>query len=156
MSEVRTLRGSKVEFSRITKDIQSDYISYVTKDLYQDRLVKVTKEFEFDAGHFIPNHPKRCRYVHGHRFKLVVTILGPINEEGVVVDFQDLSSIVSNIVDKYDHGFLNDYYEYPTAEILACHFKDVIDSQIKLINHRLKCSNVRLYETPKCYAEVGD
>lgn len=156
MSEVRTLRGSKVEFNRITKDTQGDYISYVTKDLYQDKLVKVTKEFEFDAGHFIPNHPKRCRYVHGHRFKLVVTILGPINEEGVVVDFQDLSSIVSSIIDKYDHGFLNDYYEYPTAEILACHFKDVIDGQIKLIDHRLKCSNIRLYETPKCYAEVGD
>lgn len=154
--KVTSLATSEFEYSRSEDLPERNTALYVEGDEYLGSIVSVTKEFEFDAGHFIPNHPKRCKYVHGHRFKVLVTITGPVNEEGVVVDFQDISSVMNRLVDDYDHGFLNDYYEYPTAENIACHIHDIMNSQIKLFGHNLRCSKVRVYETPKCYAEVGD
>lgn len=148
--QTKTLLGSDVQYSRSYE--QSASIASV--DYFKGRIVEVTKRFDFEAGHFIPGHPKRCQYVHGHSYKLYVTVSGPINSEGVVIDFNDLNSIVNEQIDKLDHGFLNDIYEKPTAEIMAVDFMETIESCLKDNYYELHCEEIKLYETAKCCATV--
>ncbi len=79
------------------------------------------KEYSFEAAHFIYNHPGKCRNLHGHSYKLFVSIEGSVNPEtGMIIDFDDLSKVVlSRVIDRLDHRFLNDLIPLSTAENIA-------------------------------------
>jgi 6-pyruvoyltetrahydropterin/6-carboxytetrahydropterin synthase len=80
----------------------------------------VTRTFTFDAAHQLPWHPGKCRRLHGHTYRLEVSVEGPIGEQGIVCDFAALDAVVRReIVDRYDHTYLNDALDNPTAELLA-------------------------------------
>lgn len=73
----------------------------------------VTKEVEWDMGHRVPNHHSKCRNPHGHRYKLQVTLEGPlvskpgVSSEGMVIDFGDLKDVmVKKVHDIFDHSML--------------------------------------------------
>lgn len=111
--------------------------------------MKVGKIFTFDAAHFLPNHPGKCKNLHGHTYKLEVELEGEINPEtGMVMDFGDVKQAVSGIIEELDHHYLNDYYENPTAENMA------LDIKTRLIGQNLPVSAIRLWETPTSYAEA--
>lgn len=114
-------------------------------------MIEITKQFRFEAAHFIPNHPGLCKNLHGHQYLLEVTISGELNEKTkMVMDFGDLKKIVKeNIVDKYDHSYLNDYFEYPTAENMVQFFAKVLTAKLPWgINLR----KIKLWETHNSYA----
>ncbi len=54
---------------------------------------RVTRSFSFEAAHQLPWHPGKCRRLHGHNYRLEVTVQGPVGENGVVMDFDDLSAV---------------------------------------------------------------
>ena len=114
--------------------------------------VLITKVFSFEAAHQLPWHQGKCRNLHGHTYRLEVTIAGPINEDGVVADFSDIGAVVKRtIVDKYDHQFLNDHFDNPTAELLALSFFKLLEAE------DLAVRRVTLWETPTCSATIeGD
>ncbi|MEJ2162631.1 MAG: 6-carboxytetrahydropterin synthase, partial [Robiginitalea sp.] len=73
--------------------------------------IRITKEFTFETGHALYGYDGKCRNVHGHSYKLSVTVIGtPIQEEGhkklgMVIDFGDLKEIVKEeVVDPFDHA----------------------------------------------------
>lgn len=73
--------------------------------------IRITKQFSFEAGHALYGYDGKCRNVHGHSYKLFVTVIGkPIEDRdnvkyGMVIDFGDLKKIVKEeIVDKFDHA----------------------------------------------------
>lgn len=75
--------------------------------------VRVSKEFVFEAAHALDNHEGKCKNLHGHSYKLIVTVAGkPIEDDnapdaGMVIDFTDLKKIVnSEIVHQWDHALL--------------------------------------------------
>jgi 6-pyruvoyltetrahydropterin/6-carboxytetrahydropterin synthase len=76
------------------------------------------KEYGFEAAHFIYNHPGKCRNLHGHSYKLFVSLEGQVNPEtGMIIDFDDLSKIVRDkVISPLDHRFLNDLIPLSTAE----------------------------------------
>lgn len=77
----------------------------------------VTKEFTFDSAHFLTNYYGKCERVHGHTFKLQVTVEGKVQSNGLVIDFVVLKRIVKkHVLDKLDHHLLNDVVENPSAE----------------------------------------
>lgn len=81
---------------------------------------RVTRAFAFDAAHQLPWHDGKCKRLHGHTYRLEVTVEGPLDENGVVVDFDDLGHVVNSVViDHYDHRYLNDLLENPTVELVA-------------------------------------
>jgi 6-pyruvoyltetrahydropterin/6-carboxytetrahydropterin synthase len=111
--------------------------------------VSITKMFTFDAAHQLPWHRGKCRNLHGHTYRLEVTLAGPINEDGIVIDFADLSDAVqSEILDRYDHQFLNNYFDNPTAELLAASFFKQLESR------GLDLAHLTLWETPTSAATV--
>jgi len=79
--------------------------------------LKVTKQFDFEAAHFLTKYHGKCERLHGHSYKLFVTVEGPLQENGMVIDFVILKKIVKErIIEKFDHQSLNDFFENPTAE----------------------------------------
>src|SRR4051794_40657376 len=80
----------------------------------------VTRAFAFEAAHQLPWHEGKCRNLHGHSSRLGVTVEGPLPEHGVVVDFADLKAVVTaEVIDRYDHRYLNEIMDNPTAELVA-------------------------------------
>lgn len=73
--------------------------------------IRITKQFNFETGHALFGYDGKCRNVHGHSYKLSVTVIGsPITDTtnvklGMVIDFSDLKKIVKEeIVDQFDHA----------------------------------------------------
>ena len=76
-----------------------------------DKLIRITKEFKFETGHALFGYDGLCKNVHGHSYKLSVTLIGtPIADPnhvkyGMVMDFSELKKIVKEtIVDPFDHA----------------------------------------------------
>ena len=73
--------------------------------------IRITKQFSFETGHALYGYDGKCKNVHGHSYKLSVTVIGnPITDRdnvkfGMVIDFTDLKKIVKEeIVDVFDHA----------------------------------------------------
>jgi 6-pyruvoyltetrahydropterin/6-carboxytetrahydropterin synthase len=76
-------------------------------------VIRITKEFEFEAAHALEGYDGPCRNIHGHSYRLSVTVSGvPVADpdspkKGMVMDFKDLKKIVKeNIVDLFDHALV--------------------------------------------------
>lgn len=112
--------------------------------------MKIIKTFLFDAAHNLPGYKGKCKELHGHTYKLEVGVEGKINKKtGMVFDFAELSKIVKEeVVEVYDHKYLNDFFSNPTAEIMV----EVIFKSLKKLIPGI-CL-VRLWETPTSYAEL--
>jgi 6-pyruvoyltetrahydropterin/6-carboxytetrahydropterin synthase len=140
--------------------------------------IRITKQFDFETGHALYGYDGKCRNVHGHSYKLSVTVIGtPIEDNsnvkyGMVIDFKDLKVIVQDeIVDKFDHAtvfnkntphvelahelqtrghsvILVDYQ--PTSEMMLVDFAQKINSKIP---DSIKLHSLRLQETSSSYAE---
>jgi 6-pyruvoyltetrahydropterin/6-carboxytetrahydropterin synthase len=86
--------------------------------------VKLVHEFRFEAAHKLPKVPAghKCARLHGHSFKIEVSVAGPVNEEtGWFIDYDELYKAWAPIHAELDHNYLNDVagLENPTSEILA-------------------------------------
>ena len=140
--------------------------------------IRITKRFSFEAGHALYGYDGKCKNLHGHSYKLSVTVIGtPITDKtnpkfGMVIDFTDLKRIVTEeIVDKFDHAtifnkntphvklaktlkdeghnvLLVDYQ--PTTECMVTDFARKI---IKRLPINLKLHSLKLQETESSYAE---
>ncbi len=142
----------------------------------------ITRRLEFDAGHRIPDHRSLCRHLHGHRYAIEISVSGDITAQdgnprnGMVLDFSEIKSVLrATIVDVWDHAFLvyrgdsaileflNSLPDHrtvildvvPTAENLASEAFRLLEPRIATIcDKSLRLENVRLYETPNCWADA--
>jgi 6-pyruvoyltetrahydropterin/6-carboxytetrahydropterin synthase len=109
----------------------------------------VTRVFTFEAAHRLPWHEGKCRELHGHSYRLEVTVAGPIGPSGIVVDFAAIREVVErDVIDAYDHRFLNDLFDNPTAELIAGEIWKKVEAA------DLPVSRIRLWETPDSFVEV--
>jgi 6-pyruvoyltetrahydropterin/6-carboxytetrahydropterin synthase len=123
------------------------------------RYGSITKVFHFEAAHHLPGHRGKCAHLHGHSYKLEVTLRGPIkdtpsaSDHGMVMDFADLARIVKiAVIERLDHQELNTVTGlHTTAENLVHWIWDELIAN-GLSNELL--SRIRLWETESCFAEV--
>jgi len=114
----------------------------------------IRKEFEFHSAHHLPNHQGKCANLHGHTYKLFVSLkAGIITEpnhpaEGMVIDFTELKKIVNAvIIDIVDHQNLDEVLPFKTtAENMA----NWMFGQLTLVG--LPVTKIELYETPSACA----
>lgn len=83
--------------------------------------MRVKRSFAFEAAHRLPRHPGACRELHGHSYRLVVTVDRPVDREsGLAIDFSQLKAIVTReVLERLDHRYLNDLIDNPSAEVIA-------------------------------------
>jgi 6-pyruvoyltetrahydropterin/6-carboxytetrahydropterin synthase len=140
--------------------------------------IRITKQFNFETGHALFGYDGKCRNVHGHSYKLSVTVIGrPITDTnhvklGMVIDFGDLKTIVKEeIVDKFDHAtvfnkntphvelaqelaqrghnvILADYQ--PTSENMVIDFATKIKARLP---ENISLHSLKLQETDSSFAE---
>jgi 6-pyruvoyltetrahydropterin/6-carboxytetrahydropterin synthase len=140
-------------------------------------VIRVTKEFPFEMAHVLWNYDGPCKNVHGHSYRLFVTLTGTpaFNLEnpknGMVIDFSDLKSIVRReVVEIFDHSVvLSDQLNkdkaemfremfgnivlvqyQPTCENLVADFAERISPQLP---EGVKLHSLKLYETATSFAE---
>ena len=119
--------------------------------------MEICKEFVFDAAHKLPKHKGKCKNLHGHTYKVQVCVEGEVGDDGMVIDFGILDKIVQELViDKFDHSYLNNMMETPTAENLATWIWFVVGGEIKknFVFHSSMCrvKSVTVWETPTSFA----
>ena len=140
--------------------------------------IRLTKEFSFESAHALDGYDGLCREIHGHSYRLFVTVVGEPSQcendpkLGMVMDFGDLKRIVnSEIVDRLDHSFVVRDSEQNAALIatLGEKFKNVVvvdyqptcENMLSDFAERLqralpatvKLYSLRLHETATSYAE---
>lgn len=141
-------------------------------------MIRLTKEFSFESAHALWGYDGKCREIHGHSYRLFVTVKGePVTDQtspklGMVMDFGELKAIVAReITDRLDHSFvMRRTAEAETlAEAMQSQFTNVI-----LVDYQPTCENMlvdfaarlkaalpagvtlhslRLHETATSYAE---
>lgn len=140
--------------------------------------IRITKQFSFETGHALYGYDGKCKNVHGHSYKLSVTVIGaPIVDStnvkfGMVIDFGDLKKIVKEeIVDLFDHAtvfnqntphielanelknrghhvILVDYQ--PTSENMVIDFAEKIKNRLP---NTIELHSLKLQETETSFAE---
>lgn len=140
--------------------------------------IRITKQFNFETGHALYGYDGKCKNVHGHSYKLSVTVIGsPITDRsnvkyGMVIDFSDLKKIVKEeIVDQFDHAtvfnsttphielaneleqrghhvILVDYQ--PTSENMVIDFAQKIKNRLP---NNIALYSIKLQETETSFAE---
>lgn len=70
--------------------------------------MQITKEFKFEMAHKLSkSYTCKCQHIHGHSYRVLVTLHGhKLNDENVVVDFTKVKEVVKPIVDLLDHSFM--------------------------------------------------
>lgn len=130
-------------------------------------MLTISKEFTFDAAHrlYRPDLNEsqnrdlygKCSTLHGHTYRLQVTISGEIDAGGMILHFSDLKQLVRDkIISRYDHALLNDLEEYrdfpTTAENMVRCIFDALQPDLYQANVVLE--SVKLYETPTSWATI--
>ncbi|MCD6239280.1 MAG: 6-carboxytetrahydropterin synthase QueD [Thermotogae bacterium] len=110
----------------------------------------VSKEFTFDAAHKLIHYHGKCERLHGHTYKLRVTIKGEKDEEGMVIDFALLKKIVQKkVISVLDHSYLNDIINQPSAENVAEWIWNQIEYLLDTPTYYLY--EITLWETPTSF-----
>jgi len=119
-------------------------------------MITITRRFHFEAAHLLPEHEGKCKCLHGHSYKVEITVGGPLKTEGpeggMVMDFGKLKKVVqSEVLSKLDHTLLNDTvpkdFHPPTAENLCYHIAGI------LLKSGIPLRRVRIYETEDSHAD---
>jgi 6-pyruvoyltetrahydropterin/6-carboxytetrahydropterin synthase len=113
-------------------------------------MFEVSVEHSFSAGHALRNYKGKCENVHGHNYKVQVTLAGnQLNTEGLLMDFVELRAALKGLLEKLDHHFLNDIPPFdqlnPSAENLAKYICDAIEPRAR--NQGLRVQGVTIWET---------
>jgi len=104
----------------------------------------------FSAAHSLGNYKGKCEALHGHNWKVEVSVLSnKLNFSGMVMDFSDLKKITSNVLEELDHYHLNelDYFKEhnPSSEEIAKYIFDKLKDEITVKGCKLE--EVRVWET---------
>lgn len=104
------------------------------------------REFKFDAAHNLIHYHGKCEALHGHTYRLAVTLAGQPDGEGMLLDFVELKRIVADLVlSKLDHAYINDLIAQPTAEHIALWVFRELDGPLRRPNCEL--FEVQVWET---------
>lgn len=103
----------------------------------------VSKDFTFSSAHFLTKYYGKCENMHGHNYKLRVTVEGDVQSNGLVIDFVVLKRIVKkHILDVIDHKLLNDIIDNPSAERLAVWIWRRLDDLPKFLKEEMDDPNI--------------
>lgn len=139
-------------------------------------MITCTRRIEFDAAHRVMQHESKCKDVHGHRYVVEATFTADaLDALGRVIDFGNVKQVLGNWIDQHwDHNLIlhqedkmlgdviakqtgqTGFYlpHNPTAETMAEYLlKEICPGLFKGLH--VRCTRIRLYETPNCYADAS-
>jgi 6-pyruvoyltetrahydropterin/6-carboxytetrahydropterin synthase len=140
-------------------------------------MYTATKEFAFEAAHMLNKHPGKCANLHGHNYKVFLTMASDnLDDMDMVKDFYDIKKFADPLFDKLDHSFMynletDDPFEIEifnvvkkhkkkyftfnhraTAENMSQFFYEYFNEKLADEESPVKIIKVTVYETPTSYA----
>jgi 6-pyruvoyltetrahydropterin/6-carboxytetrahydropterin synthase len=115
-------------------------------------MFEVSVDETFSSGHALRGYKGKCENVHGHNYKVRVTLAGPeLDSIGLLYDFVHLKQAIQGVIRTLDHRFLNDFAPFdtvnPSAENIARHIYEEISKQMKTVANGAEISHVTVWET---------
>lgn len=133
-------------------------------------MTTCTRVLEFDAGHRLMKHEGRCRFVHGHRYRMDITCEArSLDDVGRVIDFGKIKEVVGGWLDEHlDHGFIAqegdpiiDFLKGQSSKFFIVPFSPTAENLAEMVLNRsrellhpygVQVVQVRCYETPNGFA----
>jgi 6-pyruvoyltetrahydropterin/6-carboxytetrahydropterin synthase len=117
-------------------------------------MFEVSVEETFAAGHALRGYRGQCEKVHGHNYRVRMTIEGPeLDAAGLLIDFVEVKRILRAVIEKLDHQFLNDVAPFdklnPSAENMARYFHEELSRHLDAAarSNRVRLAEVKIWET---------
>lgn len=132
--------------------------------------MKIAKEFRWEMGHRLPEHFGLCKNIHGHSYRMILTVEGQLNQQGMIIDYYDLDKIINPIIQMLDHSFMVNQNDIDVLEFLnkinskkvVVNFDSTVENICLFLLNKIKESRlpenvhsvtIRIYETQFDYAE---
>jgi 6-pyruvoyltetrahydropterin/6-carboxytetrahydropterin synthase len=115
-------------------------------------MYQISVENHFDAAHFLRGYQGKCEALHGHRFRVVVSVESSVLDDvGMAYDFTELKRHLADILERLDHTCLNDIPPFdkvnPSSENIASTVYDELKP--KLADAPVTLSGVEVWESPQ-------
>ena len=115
-------------------------------------MFQVSVEETFSAGHALRGYRGKCENVHGHNYRVSVTVEGPqLDSIGLLCDFTEIKRVVREVIAGLDHQFINDLPAFrsvnPSAENLAKYFYDQVAGQLRELAPGARITDAVVWET---------
>lgn len=111
------------------------------------RLMSIGRQYHFSASHVLGGLPEGhpCTRLHGHNYDVEIVAEGLLDSRLMVIEFADLDLSMNKVIAELDHYHLNEVMPQPTAEAIAAWILDRTPAVV---------CRVRVWETPRCWAEA--
>ena len=121
-------------------------------------MFQVSVEETFSAGHALRGYRGKCENVHGHNYRVRVTMEGPqLDSIGLLCDFTELKRVIREVISRLDHQFVNDLEPFrtvnPSAENLAKYFYEQMLGQLTRLPEGSGITEVTVWETDTASAQ---
>jgi len=113
-------------------------------------MYRLTVKRRFSAAHHLRDYEGKCAQLHGHNYNVEITVAGDkLNDAGMLIDFARLKQICDQVLDRYDHAYLNELPEFAQVNVTAENLAAMIFEKIaKLLSgFDVRLFEVKLYET---------
>ena len=115
-------------------------------------MFQISVDESFSAGHALRGYKGKCENVHGHNYKVRVTLEGAqLDSIGLLCDFVHLKQVIRDIIRALDHKFLNDLEPFravnPSAENMAKYFYDQAAKQMAALPVQVRVTDITVWET---------
>jgi 6-pyruvoyltetrahydropterin/6-carboxytetrahydropterin synthase len=121
-------------------------------------MFKIKLRDSFSSAHMLRGYQGDCERLHGHNYRIEVTICSDdLNEIGILADFRDIKRVLKDCLNPLDHRLLNDLPEFtsdnPSAENIARHIFFKLKPMIK---EPAKLLEVEVWENDNCSAVFSE
>jgi 6-pyruvoyltetrahydropterin/6-carboxytetrahydropterin synthase len=115
-------------------------------------MYEVSVDEQFAAAHNLRNYKGKCENLHGHNYKVRVTLAGPqLDDVGLLYDFVHLKQVIQGVIRTLDHKYLNELKPFdvlnPSAENIAKHIYDESSRQMQKTANGAAISSITVWES---------
>jgi 6-pyruvoyltetrahydropterin/6-carboxytetrahydropterin synthase len=115
-------------------------------------MYEVSVDETFAAAHNLRNYKGKCEDLHGHNYKVRVTLAGPeLDATGLLYDFVHLKQVIQGVIRSLDHKYLNELKPFdvlnPSAENIARHIYAQTAQQMHAVPNGAAISSITVWES---------
>jgi 6-pyruvoyltetrahydropterin/6-carboxytetrahydropterin synthase len=115
-------------------------------------MFEVSVDETFAAAHALRGYKGKCENLHGHNYKVRVTLAGPeLDSVGLLYDFVHLKQVIQSVIRGLDHHYLNEMKPFdeinPSAENISKYIYDEAAKQMKSAPNGATIASITVWET---------
>ncbi|MCE5257434.1 MAG: 6-carboxytetrahydropterin synthase QueD [Chloroflexi bacterium] len=116
-------------------------------------MYRVSVRRHFDAAHWLRCYRGKCENVHGHRWEIVVSVVGSVlDDEGMAFDFTVLKKALDGVLDRFDHRNLNEIPPFDTLNPSSENIARVVYEELGAVLPAVRIAQVEAWESPDAWA----